>query len=495
MTALRFPETSARPHQNGTGRAPANTPAHAASVAAPPADITAADGAWRARSAAPAAPERPADASLPPDIDVAVIGGGLAGLAAAATAARAGRRVVLFEQATTLGGRARTRTANGYTFNIGPHALYRGSTSLRVLRDLGVEPRAALVGLGGARALYQGRLYDLPAGLRTLLGSPLLSWRARFELLAFLGTLGRRDLRALDGLTLADFLEGALRTPIARQLVAAAVRTASYANDPERLSAGAGLRQLEAGSRGALYVHGGWQTIVDDLRARAQALGASVVAGARVAEVEPEGAAWAIRLADGRRYDVGAVVLAVPPGQASALVAGGQQPTLRAWAERAVPVRAACLDVALRRLPRPDTWFAVGLDRPLYLSVHSAWAQLAPEGGALVHVMRYLGNTPRGGPDDERELEHLLDLAQPGWRDEVVSRRFAPSLTVAGALPSVSWEQKDGPRGPAVPGMDGLFVAGDWVGPEGLLADRALASGARAGVLAAAVPACALGGR
>ena len=43
-------------------------------------------------------------------VDVAVVGGGLAGLAAAATAARAGRSVVLFEGAPTLGGRARTRT-------------------------------------------------------------------------------------------------------------------------------------------------------------------------------------------------------------------------------------------------------------------------------------------------------------------------------------------------------------------------------------------------
>jgi phytoene dehydrogenase-like protein len=90
--------------------------------------------------------------------------------------------------------------------------------------------------------------------------------------------------------------------------------------------------------------------------------------------------------------------------------------------------------------------------------------------------------------DDERELERLLDLTQPGWRDEVVTRRFLPELTVSGALPSVRWEQSEGPRGPAVPGTDGLFVAGDWVGPDGMLADRAIQSGKRAG-LAAAGPA------
>ena len=93
-----------------------------------------------------------------------------------------------------------------------------------------------------------------------------------------------------------------------------------------------------------------------------------------------------------------------------------------------------------------------------------------------------------------RQLSHLvqeglLDLTQPGWRDEVVSRRFLPELTVSGALPSVRWEQSEGPRGPAVPGADGLFVAGDWVGPDGMLADRAIQSGRRAGLAAAAGPA------
>ncbi len=168
------------------------------------------------------------------------------------------------------------------------------------------------------------------------------------------------------------------------------------------------------------------------------------------------------------------------------LVQGGEQPALAAWAAQAVPVRAASLDVGLRRLPRTDRWFALGFDRPLYLSVHSRWASLAPEGGALLHVLKYHGADGRN-PVDEQELEDLLDLVQPGWRDEVVTRRFLPDVTVAGALPTVAWEQQGGPRSPAVPQTRGLFVAGDWVGPDGMLADRAATSGARAGAEAAAL--------
>jgi phytoene dehydrogenase-like protein len=453
------------------------------------------------------------DDRLPDRFDVAVIGGGFAGLVAAATAARAGRSVVLFEQASGPGGRARTRTEHGFSFNIGPHALYRKMEGLRVLRELGVEPRGTQPALSGAYVVKDGRSYELPAGLRSLLTTSLFDWREKLEAGLFLGSLGNMDPRPLEGLTLGAWLDRAVRRPAVRQLIEILVRTAAYADDPDHLSAAAALRQVKIALSGALYVHGGWQTIVDDLQVRTQAPGARIVSGARVAEIElgeaspvagaarasngPDAAraVRAVRLAGGRRFEVSAAILAIPPRKASALVDGGRQAALAGWAERAVPIRAASLDVGLRRLPKPNDWFALGLDRPLYLSVHSKWAHLAPDGGALIHVLRYLGPNPSRGVEDEQELEGLLDLVQPGWREEVVARRFMPEITVAGALPSVGWEERDGPRGPEVPGVDGLLVAGDWVGPDGMLADRAIQSGARAGQAAAlrAFPALAAG--
>ena len=56
-------------------------------------------------------------------IDVAVIGGGIAGLTAAAYLARGGRKVTLFEKAKAIGGRARSTAYEGFWLNQGPHAL------------------------------------------------------------------------------------------------------------------------------------------------------------------------------------------------------------------------------------------------------------------------------------------------------------------------------------------------------------------------------------
>ena len=135
----------------------------------------------------------------------------------------------------------------------------------------------------------------------------------------------------------------------------------------------------------------------------------------------------------------------------------------------------------MRRLPNPQRRAAFGVEEPLYLSVHSAVARLAPAGGALIHVVRYLGAEPARDPGAvERQLEGLLDLMQPGWREALVARRFLPHLTVSNALVTAAQGGTAGRPGPAVPDVPGLYVAGDWVGPEGMLADASLASARQA---------------
>jgi hypothetical protein len=136
---------------------------------------------------------------------------------------------------------------------------------------------------------------------------------------------------------------------------------------------------------------------------------------------------------------------------------------------------------------------ALGVERPLDLSVHSASARLAPEGGALVHLAKYLGGPGEDG-DPEAELEALMDQVQPGWREVVVERRFLPSMVTSNALVAAGEGGLAGRPDAAVPGVRGLAIAGDWVGPEGMLADAALASARRAAELSGAEPGVTMGG-
>jgi hypothetical protein len=184
-----------------------------------------------------------------------------------------------------------------------------------------------------------------------------------------------------------------------------------------------------------------------------------------------------VSLAGGQVVRGRVAVVAVDPKAACSLLGlPADAPPVRQTADF-VPVRAACLDLALDRLPRPEHCVAFGLDRPLYYSVHSASARLAPEGVAVLHVMKYLGSDPDSPPGAvERELEAFLDRLQPGWQGHEVERRFLPGMTVSHALPLAADGGLAGRPGVTLRERPGVFLAGDWVGDAGMLADASAAS-------------------
>lgn len=412
--------------------------------------------------------------------DVVIVGGGLAGLTAASLLARAGWRVTLFEKARHVGGRAMTEAKHGFHFNLGPHALYRGAEGIKILRELDVTVSGGVPPTAGAYAIDGGTKHTLPAGPFSLLTTGLLGLPAKLELARLLGNIGKLDAQAVLRLTVNEWLAREIRHEGVRQLLRALIRVTSYGHDPDRQSAGAAIAQLQRGlATGVLYLHGGWQTLIEGLRATAAQAGVRIVTGARVETVarDSNGRVSGVRLADGAFHAASSVVIAASPAEAYALVERGEETVLHSWAQAAIPMKVACLDVALQRLPQPRALFALGIDQPLYFSVHSATAKLAPEQGAMIHAARYLGAHAADDPRAvERELEELFDLMQPGWRNAVVVSRFLPALTVSHGLVTAVQGGTMGRLGPAVPGVAGLYVAGDWVGAAGMLADASLAS-------------------
>jgi len=423
--------------------------------------------------------------------DVAVVGGGVAGLAAAALIGRSGRKVRLFEQSHLLGGRAQTKEKDGFYLNIGPHALYRGGRGMEVLRELGIEPRGRVPSVSGAFAIKAGRKHTFPAGTVSLLTTSLFGLSAKLEAARLLASIGKIDGNRLMDVSVREWLDQTLTHDEVKDFVLAAFRVATYTNAPDLMSAGSAIEQLKkAFATSVLYLDEGWQTLVEGLREAAVRAGVEVETGSKVEAVmrDPAGAIVGLRLGDGRVHEASTVVIASSPAAVVKLVENGDETSLKRWADEAIPVRAACLDVGLSRLPKPQATFALGIDQPLYLSVHSATARLAPEGGALIHTAKYLPPDHRESlANDEAELEGILDLVQPGWREVVVQRRFLPDMIVMNALPLASDGGVRGRPTPEVKDVPGLYLAGDWVGDEGLLVDASLASAKRAAERIAAV--------
>ncbi len=400
--------------------------------------------------------------------DLIIVGGGLAGLAAATWCARDGLRVVLLERANALGGRARTDVQAGYSHNLGGHALYVGGHAARGFRELGVAFTGAPPPTRGLLGIARGQLHRFPAGLFSMLATDLFGFGAKIDAARALTTLVRTDPEPLRDVPWSEWLAAVAPRPEVRDAIASIARVTTYANAPDRASAGATIAQIQRGaSPGVLYLDGGWQILVDGLERAAVAAGVRIVRAAPVASIiTTSGKACGVSVASGERIAGRAVLLATGPATARALLG---QPT---FAADLVPSHTACLDLGLSGLPHPERLVAFGLDEPTYFSVHSAVAALARR-GATVHLMKYLDPDE---PDDagraEAELEGVADRVQPGWRSRVEARRFLPNLVASNALVSA------GTRRPAVDasGMPGAYLAGDWVGEHGMLADAAIAS-------------------
>ncbi|HEY8090673.1 MAG TPA: FAD-dependent oxidoreductase [Polyangiaceae bacterium] len=416
--------------------------------------------------------------------DAAVVGGGLGGLAAATLLARRGLRVVLLERAHELGGRAATDGHDGWYFNRGAHALYRGAAAERVLAGLGVRWSGRAPPPTGVAEL-EGRPHALPATMSSLLSTGLLGWSAKWSGARLFARVRSSDPRALAGTSVKTWLEANVADPRMRGAFEAFVRVTTYTNDPGHLDAGAAIGQLRLAQRtGVVYLDGGWQTLVDGTHDAARAAGVEVRTGAAVKCAARHADGWTLGVDGTEPLACRALVLATGPAAARSIVASE---ALASWAIRAVPTRAACLDLALSRLPDERTTFALGVDRPLYFSVHSKSARVAPDGAALVSTMKYL---PPGKPADAArdlaELEAWVDRLQPGWRELVVERRWLPAMVTAQAMVTAADGGLKGRPGPRVPDAPGVFVVGDWVGGEGMLLDASLASAERAAVEAGA---------
>ena len=412
--------------------------------------------------------------------DVVIIGGGLAGLTASIYLAKAGLSVTVLEKANQLGGRARTVHKSGAALNLGLHALYLDGAVEAILREIGVEPKGAYPpALAGA--IWNNRVYTLPAKPLELIASRLFSFSEKMELARLMLKLGKLDPKQIGQISLKEWAEREIRHPMVRHVIYSVSRANSYVPHPELHLAGPAVRRLQQTFDGkAFYLDGGWGALVDDLRERAGRAGVAMIQQKKAVEVEHDGTVRRIRCSDGDTIETSHVVIAAGPKEACDLIHNADSTSLAKWKAAARPIRAACLDLVLRRLPDRGSNFIVGfwLDQPIFCCFPSTVVKLSVDGSVVIQLIKHLGMNESEPEADLLQLEKAMDLVQPGWRKEEIARQFLPNVMVAHDFNRVD---KSGVHyGPAIPEIHGLYVAGDWTGYGELLADASFASGKRA---------------
>jgi phytoene dehydrogenase-like protein len=407
--------------------------------------------------------------------DVTVVGGGIAGLTAAIYAAKAGKRTVIIEKQDSLGGRAISIKKSGVYFNLGGHALYQGD-ALATFRELGLGMQLHKPSID-AYGIWKGKLNTLPMGVKSLFTTPLLSWKGKLEFAAWLTKFGKLDMHAYNQISLREWIEGHLHDPMVRNLFYSLLRTSSYVVAPDLQAAGPVLNHLKNALKGVFYLDRGWGEMVEGLRKKAADHGVQFLTKNKITSIHHDnGIVKHAICEDGTKVEADHIIIAAPPAVAHQLVPHAEATALHAWKEQAIEITAACLDVALRRLPKPKHQLIYGIDQTVFFTNQSRAAYLSDDGSQVISLIKYQGKEA-DAKKDLQELEQTLDLVQPGWRDELVEKQYLPRITVCHDFMHLKRQENPGP---AVPEISGLYVAGEWASHGELLVDAATASAKRA---------------
>lgn len=404
--------------------------------------------------------------------DVVIVGAGLGGLATAAKLGRAGLRVIVCERASVPGGRGRTVHREGFSLNLGPHALYMGGPAATCLRELGIEPRGRMPP-GRGVIIRADREHTLPGNPLALITTSALALRSKFELMRFFARLPRLSPAGLERVGASEWLAEQLVGEDVRSLAGSLVRIATYCGELDSFSAAAALTQLQLALRGVLYLDGGWQQLVDALIERCIEAEVELRFDAGVRALgRADAARWAVELDEGT-IACEQLILAGSPTLADRLLGpllGGS-----GFAANTQPITAACLELGLRGAwPGPTA--ILNLDEPIYLSVHSNVAALAPAGHTLVSLAWYRRACDQHTPaaDLRARLERVARRWLPDFEPARVVEQFLPDITVAHDRPQAARGGLQGRASALV--EEGLHLVGDWVGERGQLLDAVLAS-------------------
>ncbi len=394
---------------------------------------------------------------------IAVIGGGISGLAAAFRLRELAPElpVTLYEAGPRLGGVLHTEREQGYLLEgSADNFITNPPEGLELCRRLGLEDQLLPTNaeLRGAEIVRQGKLYRVPEGFMLMAPhdawqvwrSPILSWPGKLRLLS--ECLIRRRASSLQDESLASFVQRRLGREAFERLVQPLVG-GIYTADAEKLSMAAALprfwkmeqvhgglmravwkgrKHAENGSAGSGARYSLFVTLREGMSQLVEALAARI-GQARIRLQTPVNAlqrmdeGWRLSLADGSTAQHGAVIVATPAFHSAALLRGLDGSL--ADELDGIPYAGAVLALAGYRLdqiarpPRSFGFVVPALERREILAASFSSLKFpgrAPEGRILIRV--FLGGAMR--PDQ-------LDLADAQVQT-IVRRELGELLGVAG---------------------------------------------------------------
>lgn len=411
---------------------------------------------------------------------VIIVGGGLAGLSAAARLAYHGYDVTLLEKSPKLGGRAMSIPMKGFNFNFGAHAIYSRDKSIlkKYENEIGLQvdwknfsPRKAYYDLG----TY---MTPMPATLEGLFKTKILDAnnKVRFasEVVKTISTIERGE----EGIPIGEYL--ADEKEQIRDLFLTLASSNFFTNEPEKIPSPLFFqyyKRMFASNNAVSYIGGGWQAIVDNLAKIVEEHGGKIITREKVSKVEMEkNRVVAVHGKKDTVYHGDSFIFCIPPKELSSLFADTEYQKLFTEFEQYQSTQVVVYDVGLsKRIESPYTYIYHKAERVFITDISYYDHTCIPEGGQLMQAISYLNEEEiKEGKADEKvkAIESVYDKHFPGWRDVLVAKRISKKATVQ------EIKCKDDQR--LMPtkfySLPNSYFAGDWCQGDGQLSELSFSS-------------------
>lgn len=411
---------------------------------------------------------------------VVVVGGGLAGLSAAARLAYNGFKVTVLEKAPKLGGRAITIPLKGFNFNFGAHAIYARDRSILRKFESELQLKIDWKNFSPSKAYYDLGSFTtpMPATLAGLYRTKILDTenklRFTYEILKTMASLKRGE----EGITIGEYLQNESQ-PI-RDLLLTLASSNFFSNEPEKIPSPLFFqyyKRLFSAKYAVSYIGGGWQSIVDGFADIIKKYQGQIISKEKVSKIELEGNR--IKQIHGKEkiYQADHYIFCIPPKELTRLFASTPYEQTFAEYSNYLPTQVIVYDVGLsKRIETPFTYIYHKGERIFITDISYYDTTCTPEGGQLMQAIAYLNRDEVGNKEivDQKinNIETIYDKHYPGWRDRLVVKRLSKRATVQ-EIKCID-DQRLMPV--KFYGLSNAYFAGDWCKGNGQLSELSFSS-------------------
>ncbi len=417
--------------------------------------------------------------------DVLIIGGGFAGLSAAALLSQQGKNVLLLERAGRLGGRASYYERDGFVWQYGQHShrLATEGIAAALFRRLGLTLEFIDTSRDTPYLYSNGKLLPRPEGPIGFLRTRLLPVRARLNFIRFYARLLRLKPDDWYDKPLIDLYRTWFDNADVERFLSFLGFTVMIP-DPAMVSAGEVIAFLQRAAKAKVKQgepRGGCKQVIDKLAAATLEAGGRIQLGETVTEVAIEGgAAVGVRTAK-KEYRAKSVVFAAPLFRLFDLV----DPSLfsAAFVEYVRHIRPSSgfeIDFVSNEPLSDIRGGILGVDVPLWVKFQSNVDPALSPAGKCVSAWAMLLE-PGQPPTKERQaaaeahIRQIMDEILPGAAARVTEerRRFLPVVNANMLIPEQSYPHRPDIASEDVPN---LFFIGDTTRGDGCSGDIAFSS-------------------